>query len=101
MSTTEIIEQIKILPAAERAEVARFIVEHDDSWLSRSRQLKGFLGAGRYTANGEASILGEDSLDEELNVGVILDDDENLHPRVPGPRGRRTTKHAPWGTLAA
>ena len=33
MSAGEIIEQIKTLPPAERAEVARFIVEHDDSWI--------------------------------------------------------------------
>ncbi len=33
MSAQEIIEQIKSLPAMERAEVARFIVEQDDSWI--------------------------------------------------------------------
>lgn len=33
MSATEIIEQIKSLPANERAQVAKFVVEQDDSWI--------------------------------------------------------------------
>jgi hypothetical protein len=33
MSAAEVIEQIKELPADQRAEVARFIVENDDSWI--------------------------------------------------------------------
>jgi len=33
MSATEIIEQFKALPASERAQVARFVVENDDSWI--------------------------------------------------------------------
>jgi hypothetical protein len=33
MSGKEIIEQIKALPPEERAEVAKFIVEQDDSWI--------------------------------------------------------------------
>lgn len=33
MSEVEIIEQFKTLPAAERAEVARFIIKQDDSWI--------------------------------------------------------------------
>ena len=33
MSAQEIIEQIKHLTAAERAEVTKFVVEHDDSWI--------------------------------------------------------------------
>lgn len=36
MSATEIIEQFKALPAKERAEVAKFVVEHDDSWIPES-----------------------------------------------------------------
>jgi predicted transcriptional regulator len=36
VSATEIIEQFKALPAKERAEVARFIVENDDSWIPGS-----------------------------------------------------------------
>jgi predicted transcriptional regulator len=33
MSAAEIIEQIKELPANERAQVAKFVVENDDSWI--------------------------------------------------------------------
>ena len=33
MSAQEVIEQIKALPPNERAEVARFVVETDDSWI--------------------------------------------------------------------
>ena len=33
MSAQEIIERIKELPPAGRAQVARFIVENDDSWI--------------------------------------------------------------------
>jgi predicted transcriptional regulator len=33
MSVQEIIEQIKSLPPAERAAVAKFMVEQDDSWI--------------------------------------------------------------------
>ena len=36
MSATEIIEQFKSLPASERAQVARFVVENDDSWIPES-----------------------------------------------------------------
>jgi len=36
VSATEIIEQFKALPASERAQVAKFIVEHDDSWIPES-----------------------------------------------------------------
>jgi predicted transcriptional regulator len=33
MTAIEIIEQIKSLPANERAQVAKFVVEQDDSWI--------------------------------------------------------------------
>ena len=33
MSAQEIIEQIKGLPPTERAQVAKFVVENDDSWI--------------------------------------------------------------------
>jgi len=36
MSATEIIEQIKALPANERAQVTKYVVEHDDSWIPES-----------------------------------------------------------------
>ncbi len=33
MSATELIEQFKKLPAKERAQVTKYVVEHDDSWI--------------------------------------------------------------------
>jgi hypothetical protein len=36
MSAIEVIEQFKALPASERAQVARFVVENDDSWVRES-----------------------------------------------------------------
>jgi hypothetical protein len=36
VSAQEIIEEIKHLPDAERAEVTKFVVESDDSWIPES-----------------------------------------------------------------
>jgi hypothetical protein len=36
MSASELIEQFKALPAGERAQVAKFVVENDDSWIPES-----------------------------------------------------------------
>ena len=36
MSATEMIEQFKGLPASERAQVTKYVVEHDDSWVPES-----------------------------------------------------------------
>ena len=33
MSAQQVIEGFKELPPAERAKVAKFVVEHDDSWI--------------------------------------------------------------------
>lgn len=33
MSAQEIIEKFQALPPAERAQVTRFVVENDDSWI--------------------------------------------------------------------
>jgi hypothetical protein len=33
MSAAEVIEQIKELPADERAQVTKYVVENDDSWI--------------------------------------------------------------------
>jgi hypothetical protein len=33
MSAQEMIEQFKHLPPAERAQVAKFVVDNDDSWI--------------------------------------------------------------------
>lgn len=36
MSAAELIEKFKELPANERAQVAKFVVENDDSWIPES-----------------------------------------------------------------
>jgi hypothetical protein len=49
VSAQEIIEQIKALPASERAQVAKFVVENDDSWIPESfKQGMGDAEAGRF-----------------------------------------------------
>ncbi len=49
MSAHEIIEQIKALSPAERAEVARFVVEEDDSWIPESfKEGMAHAAAGRF-----------------------------------------------------
>ena len=48
MSAAEIIEQIKSLSPAERAEVAKFVVENDDSWVPEEfKEAMEDLEAGR------------------------------------------------------
>jgi len=45
----EIIEQIKALPAVERAQVAKFVVENDDSWIpAEFKQGMADAAAGRF-----------------------------------------------------
>ena len=49
MSAQEIIEQIKSLPASERAQVAKFVVENDDSWIPESfKEGMADAAAGRF-----------------------------------------------------
>ncbi len=49
VSAAEIIEQIKSLPADQRAEVAKFVVENDDSWIPESfKQGMADAAAGRF-----------------------------------------------------
>ena len=48
MSANEIIEQIKSLPPKERAEVARFVMQHDD-WVPEGfKQAMADAEAGRF-----------------------------------------------------
>lgn len=48
MSAQEVIEQIKHLPPAERAQVAKFVVENDDSWIpAEFKQGMADIAAGR------------------------------------------------------
>jgi predicted transcriptional regulator len=49
MSATEIIKQIKALSANERAQVTKYVVEHDDSWIPESfKQGMADAEAGRF-----------------------------------------------------
>jgi predicted transcriptional regulator len=49
MSATEIIEQIKRLPASERAQVTKYVVEQDDSWVPESfKRGRADAKAGRF-----------------------------------------------------
>jgi predicted transcriptional regulator len=49
VSATEIIEQFKALPPSERAQVAKFVVENDDSWIPESfKQGMADVTAGRF-----------------------------------------------------
>lgn len=48
MSALEIIEQIKALPPDERAQVTKFVVEADDSWIPEEfKQGMADIAAGR------------------------------------------------------
>lgn len=48
MSAQEIIEQIKALPSDERAQVTKFVVESDDSWIPEDfKQGMADIAAGR------------------------------------------------------
>ena len=48
MSAQEVIEQIKLLPPAERAQVAKFVVESEDSWIPEEfKQGMADIAAGR------------------------------------------------------
>ncbi len=48
MSAQEVIEQIRHLPSAERAQVAKFVVESDDSWIPKEfKEGMDDIAAGR------------------------------------------------------
>ena len=53
MSANEIIEQFKGLPASERAQVAKYVVEHDDSWIPESFK-QGMAEADQFLKMNEA-----------------------------------------------
>ena len=51
MSVQEIIEHINALPPSERAQVAKFVVENDDSWIPDSfKQGMADAAAGQFAA---------------------------------------------------
>ena len=49
MSAHEVIEQFKHLPPVERAQVTKYVVEHDDSWIPEEfKQGMADAEAGRF-----------------------------------------------------
>ncbi len=49
MSAQQVIEEFKHLPPAERAKVAKFVMEQDDSWVPESfKQGMADAEAGRF-----------------------------------------------------
>lgn len=49
MSVQQVIEKFKHLPPAERAQVAKFVVENDDSWIPEAfKQGMADAEAGRF-----------------------------------------------------
>ena len=48
MSAQQIIEEFKALPPAERAQVTKYVLEHDDSWIPEEfKQGMADIAAGR------------------------------------------------------
>jgi hypothetical protein len=72
VSAQEIIEQIKALPAKERAQVAKFVVENDDSWIPESFQ--------QGMADAEAGRLVD--LDTALNEPYLESDQGRVWRRT-------------------
>ena len=63
MSAQDIIEQIKALPSDERAQVVKFVVESDDSWIPEE------FGQGM----------------ADIAAGRVVDLDTALNEPYPGP----------------
>ena len=48
MSAQQVIEEFKALPPAERAQVTKYVVEHDDSWIpAEFKEGMADIAAGR------------------------------------------------------
>jgi hypothetical protein len=48
MNAQDIIEQIKALPSEDRAQVTKFVIESDDSWIPKEfKQGMADIAAGR------------------------------------------------------
>ena len=49
MSAQQVIEEFKALPPAERAQVTKYVVDHDDSWIPEEfKQGMADAEAGRF-----------------------------------------------------
>lgn len=71
MSAKEIIEQIKSLPPGERAEVAKFIVEQDDSWIPDD--FKAAMNDAQELERAAKALLADYASDAELTAFTVLD----------------------------
>jgi hypothetical protein len=71
MSASEIIEQFKGLPANERAQVAKFVVEQDDSWIPKLLK-QGMADAAGKKWRGRGQLPVGKNTDEYLSL--IRDD---------------------------
>lgn len=67
MSATEIIEQIKALPPTERAQVTKYVVEHDDSWIPESFK-KGMADAAFSKWRGRGRLPAGKNADDYLRL---------------------------------
>ncbi len=66
MSGKEIIEQIKALPPGERAVVAKFIVEQDDSWIPND--FKVGMNEAQELERAAKALLADYASDGELRL---------------------------------
>jgi hypothetical protein len=67
VSATEIIEQFKSLPASERAEVTKYVVEHDDSWIPKSFK-QGMADAAFAKWRGRGHLPAGKNTDDYLHL---------------------------------
>lgn len=67
MSATDIIEQFKGLPASERAQVTKYVVEHDDSWIPESFK-KGMADAAFAKWRGRGRLPAGRNTDDYLHL---------------------------------
>ncbi|HEX5398390.1 MAG TPA: hypothetical protein VFY06_05005 [Verrucomicrobiae bacterium] len=67
MSATEVIEQFKKLPIEERAQVTKYVVEHDDSWVPESFK-QGMADAAFAKWRGRGQLPAGNSTDNYLHL---------------------------------
>ena len=71
MSGKEVIEQIKALPVEERAKVAKFIVEQDDSWIPDD--FKAAMNEAQELERAAKALLADYATDAGLTAYTVLD----------------------------
>jgi hypothetical protein len=65
MSAQQVIEEFKALPPAERAQVSKFVVENDDSWIPESFK-QGMVEATTGYFNGKEKELAAMAKDPQI-----------------------------------